>query len=84
MKSPMLKYGHLPKDCVVIGEDKFEFESGCVNYYLTPASCKFVDTKLLSDFSENADMVKMHLSNFGLAGLIAECDKNNGEINIKY
>lgn len=66
MKSPMLKYMDLPKQSVVIGEDKFEFESGSVHYYLTPASCKFVENKLHSDFNENADIVKMHLSNFGL------------------
>jgi hypothetical protein len=39
---------------------------------------------LKADFNENADIVKMHISNLGLAGLIAECEKNKGSLQIKY
>lgn len=80
----MYKQAELPAHCVVIVEDKFEFEGGSINYQLCPASCRFNEQKLKSDFADNVELVKMHLNNYGLAGLIAECDKNNGNISIEY
>jgi len=50
---------------------------------VSPASCRIIESKVKQDFKENEEMVKMHLSNMGLAGLVSECEKNKGTVTMK-
>jgi len=50
---------------------------------VSPSSCRIIENKVKQDFKENEEIVKMHLNNMGLAGLVSECQKNEGIVTIK-